>query len=187
MAKPGDVIKNPHLGDRIVFRKTRNETNGELLEFDLFAQPSAAGPPPHVHPKSEEHFEIVSGRLQAEVNGTPMSFAEGESFTVPAGVPHTWWNEGREEAQVRVTLMPEGGMESFLETLYGLAQDGKTNEKGVPNFLQLAVTASAYFDTNHLAKPPLAVQKAVFGVLAPLGRLLGYHADYPYRNDSDEV
>lgn len=180
MANSGDVIESPAFGDRIVFRRTRAETSGNLLEFDLFAQPSAAGPPPHIHPSSEEHFEVVKGRLQAEVDGTEMSVGEGEEFTVPAGVAHTWWNAGEEEAQVRVRLVPEAGMESFLETIYGLGQDGKTNEKGIPNLLQLAVTASAYFETNHLASPPLAVQKAVFGLLAPLGRLLGYQADYPY-------
>jgi quercetin dioxygenase-like cupin family protein len=180
MAKPGDVIENPLIGDRIVFHRTRDETDGELLEFDLYAQPSAAGPPRHVHPHSEERFEILEGNLRAEVDGQEMSFSEGDTFTVAAGVPHTWWNEGELEARVRVSLQPEAGMESFLETIYGLAKDGKTNAKGIPSPLQLAVTASAYFDTNYVASPPLAVQKVVFAVLRPVARLLGYRADYPY-------
>jgi hypothetical protein len=81
---------------------------------------------------------------------------------------------------VRVRLEPEAGMESFLETIYGLAKDGRTNAKGIPHPLQLAVTASAYFDTNHVATPPLAVQKIAFAVLGPVARLFGYRADYPY-------
>ena len=181
MAKPGDVIENPLIGDRIVFRRTREQTDGDLLEFDLYAQPSAAGPPRHVHPHAQEHFEILKGTLRAEVDGQEMSFSEGDTFTVAAGVPHTWWNEGELEAHVRVRLQPEAGMESFLETIYGLAKDGRTNAKGIPSPLQLAVTASAYFDTNYVASPPLAVQKVVFAVLLPVARLLGYKANYSYR------
>lgn len=180
MAKPGDVIENPLIGDRIVFHRTRDETNGELLEFDLYVQPGAAGPPRHVHPHSEERFQVLRGHLRAEVDGRAMTLSEGDTFTVAAGVPHTWWNEGELQAQVRVTLQPEGGMESFLETIYGLAKDGKTNAKGIPSVLQLAVTASAYFDTNYVAAPPLAVQKIAFAVLRPVAYLLGYRADYPY-------
>jgi hypothetical protein len=44
----------------------------------------------------------------------------------------------------------------------------------------LAVFASAYFDTNHLARPPLVVQRLVLGGLAVIGRLAGYRADFPY-------
>jgi hypothetical protein len=51
MAKSGEFIENPAIGDRIVFRKTAQETKGELLEFEMFVQPSAAGPPLHIHPK----------------------------------------------------------------------------------------------------------------------------------------
>jgi hypothetical protein len=81
---------------------------------------------------------------------------------------------------VRVWVEPASRMESFLETIYGLAHDGRTNAKGMPNPLQLAVFSQAYFDVNHVARPPLAVQRVLFGILAPIGRLLGYRPDHPY-------
>jgi hypothetical protein len=34
MAKAGDEMLNPVTGLRMIFRKTANETNGELLQFD---------------------------------------------------------------------------------------------------------------------------------------------------------
>ena len=37
-----------------------------------------------------------------------------------------------------------------------------------------------YEDEIYLARPPLFVQRAIFGVLASIGRLLGYRAEYPY-------
>lgn len=185
MAKPGDVIENPAIGDRIVFLKTARETNGELLEFEILVQPSAIGPPVHIHPGSEERFQVLQGSLQARVDDREMSFSEGDEFIVPANTPHTWWNAGAVEALVLVGFRPASRMETFLETFYGLAKDGKTNAKGIPNLLQLAVSASAYFDVNHLATPPLAVQKVMFGILRPFARLLGYKADYsyPYKQD----
>jgi quercetin dioxygenase-like cupin family protein len=180
MAKSGQIIESPLIGDRIVFRKTAQETNGELLEFDLFAQPAAIGPPVHVHPNSDERFTVLAGSLDASMDGKAMRFGKGETFNVAAGVPHTWWNSSDGEAHVLVQFSPASRMETFLETFYGLAKDGKTNGEGVPNFFQLAVIAPAYFDVNYLASPPLPLQKALFGVIRPIGRLMGYKSDYPY-------
>ena len=67
----------------------------------------------------------------------------------------------------------------MLETFWGLGSEGKTNRKGVPNLLQLAVIMTEYDDVMRLAKPPWIVQKLLFGVLAPVGRLFGYREWYP--------
>ena len=39
---------------------------------------------------------------------------------------------------------------------------------------------------SYLTKPPLLVQKVMFGVLAPVGRLLGYKAHYPKYSGLEE-
>ena len=62
--------------------------------------------------------------------------------------------------------------------MFGLAADGKTNRKGMPNLLRLAVIANAHFDTVRLPFPPAFVQKTGLALGAPLGRLLGYGATY---------
>ena len=46
--------------------------------------------------------------------------------------------------------------------------------------------ALEYEDEFRLASPPWVVQKALFGLLAQVGRLLGYHARYPYPNGGSE-
>src|SRR2546423_764192 len=68
--------------------------------------------------------------------------------------------------------------ESLLETMFALAEDGKTNKKGVPNPLRLAVIARAHFDTVRLPQPPAWLQRAGLAVGAPMGRLFGYGATY---------
>ena len=62
--------------------------------------------------------------------------------------------------------------------MFSLAADGRTNRKGMPNPLQLAVIANAHFDTVQLPFPPALVQKLGLALGAPLGRLLGYQPVY---------
>ena len=73
-------------------------------------------------------------------------------------------------------------MESGFETAWGLAKDGKATKAGLPkNPLQLVVFANEHKDEVFLTRPPIPVQKALFavlGLLAPVGRLLGYRATY---------
>lgn len=60
-----------------------------------------------------------------------------------------------------------------------LAREGKTNAEGTPNLLAMAVFLDAHPDLVYLSSPPIGVQKILFRLLAPLGRRLGYMADYP--------
>jgi hypothetical protein len=75
-------------------------------------------------------------------------------------------------------VRPALQFESLLETMFVLAEDGKTNRKGMPNPLRLAVIAHAHFDTVRLPQPPAWLQKAGLAIGAPLGRALGYRPTY---------
>jgi hypothetical protein len=57
-------------------------------------------------------------------------------------------------------VRPALQFEELLETMFALAADGKTNRKGMPNPLRLAVIANAHFDTVRLPFPPAWMQKA---------------------------
>ena len=79
-----------------------------------------------------------------------------------------------------VELRPALNTEIFFETLYGLARDDRTDENGVPNLLQQAVTLTGINKCEiYLAWPPIVVQKALLAALAPAGRMLGYKDHYP--------
>jgi hypothetical protein len=106
MARAGDVIENPVIGDRLIFRRTL---------------------PTPMAPCSN----LISSRAQAR-------------------------------------------------RVLQLARSGQTDRNGVPGVLQLSVFAPSYFDTNHIVRPPLAVQRLLFGLLSPLARRLGYLPDTPY-------
>jgi hypothetical protein len=66
-----------------------------------------------------------------------------------------------------------------IETNFGLGRLGHTDGKGMPYPLQAALTAREFSDVIVFRSPPLAVQRAIFGVLAPIARWRGYRAVYP--------
>lgn len=133
----------------------------------------------HVHLRQEERFTVLSGSVAFKLDGVERIATAGETVIAPAGTPHVWWNPGDQEARMLIEMRPALHFEEQMRTLYGLGRDGKTNAKGLPNVLQVAVFMHAYRDELAMAKPPLAVQRLVFGLLAPLGRLAGFRASYP--------
>ena len=184
MARAGDEIVDPNTEERLIFRRTANETNGELLQLDWIGKAGWKAGPLHVHRYQEERFEVISGTLGSHVAGVERIHEVGEVVVAPAGSVHTVWNAGgeeEEEVHSLVEFRPALRTETVLETVAGLAQDGKTNKAGIPkNPLRLGLIVHDYEDEIYFAQPPLFVQRMIFGVLAKVGRLLGYRAEYPY-------
>lgn len=144
MAKAGDRIENPVAGERIIFRQTAQETGGTLLQFDDLLRVGGFGPPEHVHPHQEERFHVVAGTMGLRVGDREQTLHPGESLTVPPGVPHTWWNAGTEELHQLAEFRPALNLETFFETLFGLARDGKCDQEGQPTFMQIAAMVPVY-------------------------------------------
>ena len=178
MIRAGDVIENPVTGERIVFRKTSRETGGQAVVIETYVQPNGFVAAAHVHPDQEERFEILSGEVGFRVGREKTVAGPGQRLVVPAGTPHKFWNAGDGVAHFVCEVRPALQFESLLETMFALAGDGKTNRKGMPNPLRLAVIANAHFDTVRLPFPPAILQKIALALGAPAGRLLGYGPTY---------
>ncbi len=182
MASPGETIENPVTGERVTWIETAHSTGGELLAWDLYVQPAAAVGVAHRHVHQEERFAVRSGTAGFELAGEERMVSQGHEVTVPIGVAHRWWNAGQDELRVRMELCPALDTETFFETFFGLARDGKTSAKakGVPGLLQIAVLFRDLGDScPQLVKPRRGLQRAVFTVLAPIGKLAGRRAVYP--------
>ena len=165
-------------GDRLVFRKTSVDTNGELLEMEAHYRPHSPMPPEHLHPNQHERFEIVRGEYHARVGGKEHIYRPGDIFEIAPGVPHWMHNVSDEPGQLSWQIRPALRTEDMFRVLFGLARDGKTNAAGAPSLLQLAVILRAYRQEFVATSPPPAVQRIVFGALAPIGRLVGLSAVY---------
>ena len=179
MSRAGEVFENPVTGERVVVRVGTEESGGELLVADLYVRPGGAVAGEHVHARIEEWFTVQEGRIGFRLDGRESIARPNVRLHLPAGVAHDWWNAGEEEARVVVEVRPGTRFEEMIKNLYGLAQDGKTDAKGMPNLLQAALFAREFEDVLWFTKPPRPVQKVLFTALAPVARFLGYRGSYP--------
>ena len=175
MARAGEVIRNPATGETVTFLVTAADSGGKLLQLEMAAQKSSA--PTHVHPRIDEHWDLREGRVNFRGGKENRVLQAPAMLEIPAGTPHRFSSDG--PIRTVVDYKPAGGFEDFLETVYALAAAGKTNKQGMPNILRSAVIARAHLDDYALPFPPLAVQRVLFTVLAPVGRAFGYSARYP--------
>ena len=178
MIRAGDSIENPITGERLVFHKTSRETNGEAVVLEAFVRPSGFVAARHVHPHQEERFDVLSGTVGFRVGREKVLAGPGQTLIVPAGTGHTFWNAGDDVAHFTCEVRPALQFEQLIETMFGLASDGKTNRRGMPNPLRLAVIARHHFDDVRLPFPPAWMQRIGLALGAPLGRLLGYRSTY---------
>ena len=180
MSRCGDMYENKVTGERAVVLRGDEDSHGEPGLVHLTAQPHGAVAGEHVHPQLQERFQVISGRLEARINGLEHSLVAGQEAVVPAGTAHDWWNAGEDEAQVLVEIAPlDPRFELMIGNMYGLANAGKTNAKGMPGMLQLALIGREFQDVIRFTKPPRAFQKVMFGLLVPIGRMRGHRGIYP--------
>jgi quercetin dioxygenase-like cupin family protein len=179
MIRTGDTIENPITSECVTFLTTSVDTHGEAVVIETIVQPHGLVAAAHVHPAQSERFAVEAGTLGLKVGRKHVTLAAGQIAMVEAGTAHRFWNVGDEPVRFMCEVRPALRFEQLLETMFALAADGKTNRKGMPNLLRLAVIARAHFDVVRLPFPPAVVQRAGLALGAPAaGRLLGYRPTY---------
>src|SRR3954453_9193141 len=146
MINAGETIENPVTGERLTFHESSRSTGGADVLVEAVVEPDGFVAAAHLHPKQSETFTVISGKLGMKAGRKKIELGEGESFVVEPGTGHKFWNasdtdEGRFTCEVRPALQ----FEALLETMFSLAEDGKTNRKGMPNPLRLAVIPNPHF------------------------------------------
>lgn len=175
----GEVLENPVTGERGVVRVPPLESNGYRLVADVYVRPGGAVSGEHVHPSYTETYTIVRGRLSVRRDGREMDLRPGMRVAIPPGMAHDFWNAGRDEARFVVEVQPAERFLLMIRNLFMLAQDGKTNAKGMPRLLQGAALGREFADTCRFTSPPPSVQRVMFGLLGPLAWLAGRRGSYP--------
>jgi quercetin dioxygenase-like cupin family protein len=175
----GEVLENPVTRERatIIELPYTNPEGRAIAELTALVGARVVGE--HRHPAMVERFTVLEGELTVRHHGQTSILREGETAVVEPGAWHDWWNASGRDARVRVEVAPGERFAHMIETLFGLARLGHTNAKGMPDPLQLAVFAREFSDVVIFRSPPLAVQRAIFGALAPIAHWRGYRATYP--------
>jgi hypothetical protein len=68
----------------------------------------------------------------------------------------------------------------MVATLFALATEGRTDAKGRPSPLQMAVILDEYGDVLEIVGPPRWLQRLAIGPLARIGRARGLRAIYAH-------
>jgi quercetin dioxygenase-like cupin family protein len=188
MVYPGQTLENPASGERITFRHTAADTNGELVAVDLELPQDALVPGGlHIHPLQEERFAVVQGTMRFRLRRERIIAGPGTLVVVPPGIPHDFANAGDEEALVRVEIRPALKMEQLFETAVSLAEEGRTMRKGIPKPLDLALFTREFEREVQGAFPPLWMQRLALAPLAWLAKRRGYATRYaPEPTAADE-
>lgn len=90
----------------------------EELEVEATYTPGSQAPPNHLHPAQDEHFEILEGAMQVQLDGGPTrTISAGDTLDVPRGTPHVMWNSAAAPARTRWITRPAGRTEDWFRTL----------------------------------------------------------------------
>ncbi len=195
MFRRGDVFDNPITGERATIRLGTRETMGERLVVDVDLRGTGFGSALHFHPSIHERLTVVSGHVGISVDGVTSIIKLGKTIDIPAGVRHRFWNAGIYDAKLTIDIRPANRFvvykfEAFMRNMIGLAQDGKTDAKGIPNLLQRALMATEFGDAIRFSSPPRFVQAILFPMLAPIARWKGYRSsynEYVFRSPSERL
>ncbi|HEY0457898.1 MAG TPA: cupin domain-containing protein [Pyrinomonadaceae bacterium] len=162
------------------FRQTILKRENGLFWLELVLEPHAAGPPEHIHTTFSENFMVAEGTLTLLVNGEKKLLRPGETFLVSPNTPHKPFNETDAPVVVKGPLTPEFGIPEpfsvFLTQAYGFFDESESNNSLPKAILQMSRFAPKY--DSWLAAPPVFLQKALFFVIGPTARLLGYRTFY---------
>lgn len=154
--------ENPILGIQAdVKRRSR-----DVWQAEVRVAPGGNGGPPHRHLHQQERFRVLDGTV--------------ETLAVPPGTVHTFVNTGDADAVFLAEFTPALRIEEFFANLFGLALDGRTNAKGLPDPLQGAALLRE-FPQEFFYPPgvPAPVLRAAMAPLALAARLRGDRGTYP--------
>lgn len=114
-----EEIVNPLSGERIQILAS----DGDVLVWELRLSAGGRVPASHAHPRQEELFTVLEGRMRFRIGWRRTLAEPGDTVAVPPGKAHHFANAGRGPARCVVRTSPALGMRELLETAAALAQD----------------------------------------------------------------
>jgi mannose-6-phosphate isomerase-like protein (cupin superfamily) len=155
---------HPVFGELWEITKSTEDTSGELFESMLWLDPHMPGPPPHIHPDTEESFELLEGSLDVFKDGEWTTLKPGESATVPPNFRHTFRNSSDQTTKLVIRVQPAGRSEEFFRGMHGLIAEGKLKRippKDPRSLIYVGMLFSEYQDWTHPTGPLNSVMKTL--------------------------
>ena len=155
------IVESVRTGETFIFDDEWTEPDGRVrqMEHELKGHRSV---PRHVHRRTVQSFEVVSGILGVQIRGRRWILRPGERIATGPGEVHAQWNEGAAPARVIERYDPPLDIEPFFKVL--------PEAMGGRNPLKRAIFLA---DFRAVSAARGLRRRLTTRLLAPLGRLLG--------------
>lgn len=120
------------LGIPMVIRIHGRDTNGVVSAVESQDVPGG-GPPPHIHHREDETFQVLEGDYEWTVGGKTFVAKEGATIFAPRGVPHTYRYLGQTPGRLLCVITPSG-FEGFFEEIDAMTPEQQQN---IPRVIEL--------------------------------------------------
>jgi quercetin dioxygenase-like cupin family protein len=179
----GDRFENPATRETGRIITGAGDTDGRYMQSETRVRPGGAVSAAHRHRECTERFEVLEGELTVQLDGQTRTLRPGEQVTIAPGAAHHYANRSDADVVFRFNVWPAARFEAMVVTLFALATEGRTDDKGRPSPLQMAVILDEYDDVLELVGPPRWLQRLAIPLLARIGRAPGLRAGYAHHAD----
>jgi len=121
------------LGIPMLIRLHGRDTGGILSAVESH-DVTGGGPPPHIHHREDETFQILEGDYEFMVGGQTLTAKTGTTIFAPRGVPHTYRYLGQTPGRLMCFITPSG-FEGFFEDIGALSPQ---QQQELPHVLEIA-------------------------------------------------
>ena len=121
------------LGIPMLIRVNGSDTNGSISIVESHDLPGG-GPPPHVHRREDETFQILEGEYEFTVAGKSFVAKAGTTIFAPRGIPHTYRYLGQAPGRLMCVITP-AGFEGFFEEI---GVPSPQQQQDIPRVMEIA-------------------------------------------------
>ena len=120
------------LGIPMTIRIHGRDTGGVLSVVESYDVPGG-GPPPHIHHREDETFQILEGDYQWTVGGKTFVARQGATVFAPRGIAHTYRYLGQKPGRLMCIITP-AGFEGFFEEIGALSPQ---QQQDIPRVIEI--------------------------------------------------
>jgi quercetin dioxygenase-like cupin family protein len=121
------------LGIPMLIRVPGRATGGTLSVVESHDSPGG-GPPPHIHHREDETFQILEGEYEFTVAGETLRAGPGATLFAPRGLAHGYRCVSPGGGKLSVVITP-AGFERFFEEIGALTPQ---QQQDLPRVLEIA-------------------------------------------------
>ena len=121
------------LGIPMVIRVHGRDTGGIVSAVESHDVPGG-GPPPHIHSREDETFQVLEGEYEFTVDGKSFVAKKGTTIFAPRGIAHTYRYLGQVPGRLMCLITPSG-IEGFFEAIGALAPE---QQQDIPRVITIA-------------------------------------------------